>query len=130
MAINNKTISSWIRQARHRAKKHDIYSDINVADVQDMLTADPTCAYCGNEAITIDCPFPIKSKAPNVPANIVLCCKECKNVKGTNDVVWLFTTGKLSEQAYLKLINTMLARRGGDKVKEYVKMATGIEDEK
>src|SRR5262245_35451012 len=89
--IDNRSISSWVRQARYRAKKHDIYSDLEVADVHDIITsADGKCAYCGQDAETLDCPFPLKDNGPHVPANCVPCCRTCKNTKSNNDIVWLF----------------------------------------
>src|SRR5260221_9296146 len=99
MAIGNKSISSWVRQARYRAKKHNIYSDLEVSDVQEIvLVANHKCAYCTVEADTLDCPFPLKSGGPHTPANVVPCCRQCKTAKNNNDIVWLFSSGYITQE--------------------------------
>lgn len=127
MAIDNKAISSWVRQARYRAKKHEIYSDLNISDVQVIVHSSNGCCYCGKEAHTLDCPFPLKTGGPNVPANVVPCCKECKAVKNNNDIVWMFSTGLLTETKYMAILEELLKRRGSDKIRDHVRRATGME---
>ncbi len=126
MAIDNKSISSWVRQARYRAKKNDIHSDLEVSDVVEMIEAASGCAYCGTEADSLDCPFPLRDGGPHVPANVVPCCKDCKGVKGNNDIVWMFSTGRVVQERYLALIQELLKRRGGDLIKDHVRRATGL----
>lgn len=127
MSIDNKSVSSWVRQTRYRAKKHNIFSDLGVQDVADILsTGQCKCSYCGQEGQTLDCPFPLKDGGPHVPANVVPCCKACKKLKGTNDLVWLFSTGKIDEAVYMSLLEELFGRRGGDKIKEHVRRATGM----
>src|SRR4051812_48707930 len=107
--INNKSISSWVRQARHRAKRHSIYSDLEVTDVAAIVAAaDNRCSYCGKEAETLDCPFPFKEGGPHVPANVVPCCKGCKAIKNNNDVVWMFLRNHITNDRYLALIQDLL----------------------
>lgn len=128
MAIDNKAISSWVRQARYRAKKHLIHSDLDVGDVQEIIKlAGGCCRYCSGEGVTLDCPFPLKSGGPNVPANVVPCCKSCKAAKNNNDVVWMFASGLLTEVQYMAILEELFRRRGGDKIKEHVRKATGME---
>jgi hypothetical protein len=128
--IDNKSISSWVRQARHRARKHGIYSDLEVADVTAIIKdAAGACAYCGKEIEALDCPFPLRDGGPHVPANVVPCCKSCKLIKNNNDIVWFFSSGYINRERYLALIQNLLGRRGGDRIKEHVKRATGLGDE-
>lgn len=128
MAIDNKAVSSWVRQARYRAKKHSIHSDLEVADVQTILKAcNGACRYCGKPGETLDCPFPLKDGGPNVPANVVPCCKECKGAKNNNDVVWMYNSGHLTEEQYMAILQELFSRRGGDKIKEHVRRATGMD---
>ena len=130
MPIDNKSISSWVRQARHRAKKHNIYSDLEVADVTTIIQGTGgTCSYCGKEAETLDCPFPLRDEGPHVPANVVPCCKGCKSVKNNNDIVRLFSNGHIPSERYVTLIQELLKRRGGERIKAHVKRATGLGDE-
>lgn len=128
MAIDNKAVSSWVRQARYRARKHSIHSDLEVTDVQAILKASGgVCRYCTKPGETLDCPFPLKSGGPNVPANVVPCCKSCKASKNNNDVVWMFSSGLLTEEQYMAILQELFQRRGGDKIKEHVRRATGMD---
>lgn len=128
MAIDNRAVSSWVRQARYRAKKANIHSDLNVSDVQEIIKSNSgICCYCKKPGETLDCPFPLKNGGPNVPANVVLCCKDCKTSKNNNDVVWMFSSGLLTEEQYMAILQELLKRRGGDKIKEHVRRATGMD---
>lgn len=128
MGIDNKTISSWVRQARYRAKKHNIHSSLEVADVHEILKmCEEKCCYCGKDGQTLDCPFPLRNGGPNVPANVVVCCKSCKISKNNNDVVWMFSSGLLTEVQYMAILQELFKRNGGDKIKEHVRLATGME---
>jgi hypothetical protein len=129
MAIDSRTISNWVRQARYRAKKHNIYSDLEVADVLAILANSTKCGYCDtDEATTIDCPFPLKDGGPNVPANIVLSCKACKTKKNNNDIVWLFLHGFINKDLYVVLVESLCKRRGGELIKTHLRRATGISE--
>lgn len=123
------TISSWVRQARHRAKKHEIHNDLEIADIESILVANPSCAYCIEKPATLDHPFPLKDGAPNVPANVLPICRDCKDFKKYNDLVWLFHNNKVNKDAYLSLIEAMLTRRGSELVKNHIKKVTGIVNE-
>jgi 5-methylcytosine-specific restriction endonuclease McrA len=125
--MERAAISSWIRQARYRAKRQDIYSDLEIADVEEIVEHyKNNCAYCGNTAETLDHPFPLKTTAPNVPANVLLSCKTCKTLKKNNDLVWMFSSGHLKQENYLELLQQMFGRKGGDTIKEHVRQVTGI----
>lgn len=126
MPIDSKTISSWVRQARYRAKKHNIFSDLNVADIHSILESSRYCVYCDTLATMLDCPFPLKDGGPNVPANVTPCCKKCKSIKNNNDIVWMFSSEKLTENKYVAILKDLLSRRGGDKIKEHIRLATGM----
>lgn len=127
MPIDNKVISSWVRQARYRARKNSIRSDLDVSDIQTIINAsNGCCRYCGKDGETLDCPFPLKTGGPNVPANVVPCCKECKIAKNNNDVVWMFSTGLLTEAQYVKILEELFQRRGHEIIREHVRRATGM----
>jgi hypothetical protein len=135
--MDNKVISSWVRQARYRANKRNIYNDLQILDVREIIDEfDGKCAYCdpakacwGREADALDHPFPLSENTPNVPANVLPCCKEIKNIKKNNDLAWLFMVGIIKQDKYLKLLRSMLGRRGGDKVRQHLKAITGIQDD-
>jgi len=135
--MNKKTISSWIRQARYRANKRNIYSDLQISDVQEIVESfDGRCAYCGkttncqkSEADTLDHPFPLSDDTPNIPANVLPICKKMRGIKKNHDLAWLFATGAIERDTYLRLVKFILSRRGGDTMKKHIKTITGIQDE-
>jgi len=128
--MDNKTISNWIRQARYRAKANQILSDLEITDVQNIITHfEDKCAYCDQPAETLDHPFPLKMNAPNIPANILPICRECKATKKNHDVVWMYNNSHITQREYLEIMRFILEQRGGDTIKEHVRRATGIIEE-
>lgn len=127
--MDNKIISNWIRQARYRAKTHELSSDLEMDDVHTIITHfDDKCVYCSKKAETLDHPFPLRTSAPNIPANILPICRECKGAKKNHDIVWMYTQGYLEQQNYLCILQFMLEQRGKEAIKDYVRRATGIVD--
>lgn len=128
--MDNKIISNWIRQARYRAKTHNIASNLEIEHVQIIIThfAD-NCAYCHRRAETLDHPFPLKTSAPNSAANVLPICKRCKATKKNNDIVWMFNRGYLCSEKYLQILEFMFQQDGGDIIKEHVRKATGMINE-
>lgn len=128
--MDKSTISSWVRQARHRAKKHDIYNNLTIEDVEKIiLDHRGNCAYCHRVADTLDHPFPLKDEAPNVPANILPSCKSCKDAKKSNDLVWMFSNGYISKDQYVTLLEGMFKLSGHTELKKHVKKVTGMSDD-
>lgn len=126
--MDSKIISNWLRQARYRAKKYNIYCDLSSQDVQYIIQAfNDCCAYCGNPAQTLDSLFSLKSATPNVPANVVTACRRCKSIKKSNDVVWMFANNHLNRDKYLKIMEIAFALRGGEIIKDRVRQVTGLE---
>lgn len=125
--MDNKVISSWVRQARYRAKRHNIHSDLEIQDVLAIIAETGSkCTYCQrNESDTLDHPFPLKDHILNTPANVVPVCKECKRVKKNNDLLWLFSSKTITEARYLELLSQLFSRKGGDIIKEHVRKLSG-----
>ena len=125
--MDNKSISSGVRQARYRAKKYSIYSDLKMEDVWDIIKIhESKCAYCAGSMETLDHPFPLKDLAPNVPANVLPTCKLCKKKKKNNDLSWLFSQKMISKERYIEIVDMMLKARGKNIMKEHIKMIIGI----
>jgi hypothetical protein len=125
--MDNKSISSWVRQARYRAKKYSIYSDLKMEDVWDIIQIhDSRCAYCTGPMETLDHPFPLKDSAPNIPANVLPTCKECKKKKKNNDLPWLFSQKIISKERYIRIVDMMLKARKKTVMKEHIKMIIGM----
>ena len=124
--MEKSTISGWVRQARHRAKKHDIYNELEMADVEEIVNHYDCCAYCEEDAETLDHAFPLKDSAPNVAANVLPSCKDCKSAKRSNDLVWMFNNKKITKEQYVAILRDMLDRPGGKILREHVKAITGM----
>jgi hypothetical protein len=126
--MTNKTISNWIRQARFRAKKNDLYSNLEVNDIAQMLLLyNEKCAYCIlNSVSTLDHPFPLKDMAPNIIANVVPTCKECKNHKKNNDLIWMYNENHITQERYLELLGELFAREQGHMIKNHVRLQAGF----
>ena len=92
--MNRSTISGWVRQARYRAKGRNIYSDLQIEEIEEIIKSyGGKCAYCDVPADTLDHPFPLNENTTNTQANALPCCKSCKSIKKNNDLVWMFTDG-------------------------------------
>ncbi len=120
-------LNGWLRQARHRAKKHGVLSDLTTEDVKAIfIVYDGRCAYCLNHADSLDNPIPLSEHAPNVPANIVPCCKDCKNRKRNRNLAWMFEEGHIGSDRYVTLVQLMLAQRGAALIRPILRRAVGI----
>lgn len=119
---------SWLRQARHRAKKRGVPNSLDLEHVAVILAHyEEKCAYCDSaELHSLDHPFPLKEDAPNVPANCVPTCKKCKDLKKSRNLPEMYSDGDLAEDRYISLMSKMLALPDGDILKEHVKKVTGL----
>ena len=125
--MKRSAISSWIRQARYRAKRYNIYNDLQIEDIEEiMLLYDTCCAYCGVPADTFDHPFPLNENTVNTQSNVLPSCKHCKSIKKNHDLIWMFTEGYIKEKTYLSILQKMFSRKNSGKIKEHVKKLAGL----
>lgn len=104
-------IGGWMRQARHRAKKHHAISNLTADEVHAViLEHNSNCAYCDSPYETLDHPLPLSDGGPNTIANVLPCCRRCKLVKRNKSLTWMLHSGMIQEDTYLSLIRTMLSR--------------------
>jgi hypothetical protein len=124
--LDTQVISRWLRQTRHRAKANNIYSDITLDQVIVIVEEkDGLCAYCDQPAATLDLAFPLHLGAPHVPANVLPVCQNCKAKKGTNDISWMFNSGIISKDLYVRLLQMMLRHAGHDKIRDQIRLVAG-----
>lgn len=125
--MQHQMISNWVRQARYKSKKYNIFCSISVAEVLRMIEDyQGKCAYCGDSDYeTFDHPFPLKENVPCTTANILPTCKKCKGIKKNKDLVALFLTNKISKDIYMAILQRLFKEPHGIKVKEHVKRLTG-----
>ncbi len=120
-------ISGWIRQSRHRAKKHNVTNNLKIHAVHELLDSfNNLCAYCGMNGETLNHQFLLSCGAPNVIANILPICQNCKLKKGTTDLVTFYNNGNITNDKFMELLKKMLERDGGPELREYIKGITGI----
>lgn len=132
--MDNKSISNWIRQARYRANKKKIHSDLEIQDILATLEQfNGSCAFCdqekpcwGNEAETLTHAFNLTDDSPNVPANVIPVCKKMKTENRGGDVASLLSAGIIAKTTYLRIIEVLLPKRGGDTIKQYIKSIMGF----
>jgi hypothetical protein len=132
-----KTISGWVRQARYRAKRNNIPSDLKISDIQEAIKSfDGLCAYCdkskfcwGTKADSLDHPFPLSQTTPNFPANVVPACKTIKTEKRQNDITWLLAKNMITKDVYLTILRKMLCCKGSETIRTYLKTIIGTQDD-
>lgn len=117
-----KHISGWLRQSRYRGRKSGVIVDITLQDILDIYEAENyQCSYCGRFADSPDHPFPIRERGPCIQANIVPCCNACRERKSNHNLIKFYQGGGITADQLQALIKKMVGRRGGDKIKEYIK---------
>lgn len=132
--MDNKSISNWIRQARYRANKKNIYSDLEIQDIQTTIKQfNGRCAYCdpsktcwGSPADTLVHAFNLTDDSPNVAANVIPVCKQMKSSNRGGDLASLLSTGVILKATYLSIIEILLLKRGGDTIRQYIKSIMGF----
>lgn len=121
-------ISGWVRQARHRAKKHGVPSYLTTEEATEVVSYyGGLCAYCSErDAVTLDHAMPVVEDGPNVQANILPCCRHCKFVKRNRSLVWMFSEGLISEELYMGRISQMLLRGGSSELRTIMRRDIGL----
>ena len=124
--MDKKEISSWVRQGRHRAKKHNLPSDLQIEQVEQIIDRNgQKCYYCGQPYKYVDCIFPIKSHAPFVASNTTTICQSCKEKKGSDDIQIMLEKGKISNDLYVKIISDIVSEND-PRMLAYIKSISGI----
>lgn len=127
--MDKKEISNWVRQGRHRAKKHNLPGDLQIEQVENIIAQnDEKCAYCGKPFKYVDCIFPIKSQAPFVSSNVTTICQECKDIKGNDDIKAMYDKGKIIKELYVNLISRIV-EQNDPRMITYIRLILGITNE-
>jgi len=117
-----KRISGWLRQSRYRSRKSGVEVNIEFEDVVKIYDDSAyKCAYCGSLADSPDHPFPIKERGACVPANVLPCCNNCRNLKKGHNIIQFYQEGHITEELLVALVKKMVRRKGGDKIKAHIK---------
>lgn len=121
------SLSGWVRQSRHRAKRHNVLNTLTMKEAADVVRfyAD-LCAYCNQRADTMDHAIPLGDGGPNVQANVLTCCRRCKFLKRNHSIAWMYQHNLLSEQLYVSLVGNMLGRSGGGAIKQVLRRESGM----
>jgi 5-methylcytosine-specific restriction endonuclease McrA len=130
MAIDVKALSSWVRQLRHRAKKHNLYNDLTIQEIQSVIREyDNLCCFCNQLSEVLDMAFPLRNGAPNVQANVLPLCKKCKNIKGNDDLITMFTSNIIERDKFLTILKSCFNRNHGDVLRIHVRALSGHIDD-
>lgn len=120
-------ISSWVRQARHRARRYDCVSRLDLAAALQLVDASGCqCSYCDRPCTGLDHAFPLSDKAPNVLANTVPICQVCKTQKKQQDLVAYHEAGFIDDDRYLAVLRQLLDHDGATEMRDHLKKITGI----
>ena len=120
-------ISSWVRQARHRARRYKCICRLDLSAALRLVEdSNCKCTYCDQPCCGLDHAFPLSDKAPNVLANTVPICQVCKAQKKQQDLVAYHETGHISNDRYLAVLRWMLSHDGAVEMREHLKKITGI----
>ena len=129
MSKDFKTASSWVRQLRHRAKKHNLFNDLSIEEIHEVIESfDFKCCLCGGDYYLLDTCFPLKDNAPNIQANVMTLCKECKSKKKNLDLLQMCSSGLITRQVFSNMLKSCFKRNHGDVFKSYVKALSGYID--
>jgi 5-methylcytosine-specific restriction endonuclease McrA len=130
MAIDVKALSSWVRQLRHRAKKHNLYNDLSIQEIQSVIKEYKNlCCFCGCDSEVLDMAYPLRNGAPNIQANVLPLCKGCKDKKGNNDLTAMYTLGVVDRDIFLMILKSCFNRNNGDVLRTHVRALSGHIDD-
>lgn len=129
MAKDVKALSSWVRQLRHRAKKHNLYNDLSINEIQEVIKQyEGKCCLCTNDYELLDMAFPLREGAPNVQANVLPLCNSCKDIKKNDDILSMVTNNLISHEKFTMLLKRCFNNNHGDRLACYVKVLSGNTD--
>lgn len=122
--MTNTEVSNWLRQVKHRAKRRNIYNNLELKDLKEILESyDNTCAYCGeNESTRFDIPFP---GIMITQSNVLPICDRCKSVKRRNDMIWMLSENIIDRDVFMRNVSKMMSLKGGDLLKQYINKLFG-----
>lgn len=130
MAKDVKALSSWVRQLRHRAKKHNLFNDLSILEIQDVINQyDGKCSLCDKNYDILDMAFPLREGAPNIQANVIPLCYECKDLKKNEDILFMVSNGLITKDKFTLLLKKCFNNNHGDRLAAYVRILSGNTDE-
>lgn len=123
--MDKSAMHNWVRQARHRAKKHNVPNNLIADEISHIVDLYDCCPYCKSSPETLDHLFPIKDGAPNIAANVTPICRKCKCIKRNNSIAWMFTNNHISSLVYTSIIEAAASLPGSTTLMEYLKKISG-----
>jgi len=128
--MSRENVSSWVRQLRYRAKKHDLFNDLSIQEIHDVIDYyKEKCCFCSDDFTQLDTCFPLKENAPNIQANIIPLCSSCKAKRKNYDMLEMVSLGIISKSQFEDLLKACFKRNHGDVFKAYVKALSGYIDD-
>ena len=130
MSKDLKALSSWVRQLRHRAKKHNLFNSLSISEIQEVIdSSESKCCLCGADYAVLDMAFPLKDGAPNVQANVIILCDKCKDLKRNEDLLYLVSNDIISKSVFAGVLKLCFNRNHSDVLITHVKALSGNSDD-
>ena len=125
--ISKKEAGYWLRQAKLKAKRDGANICLNIEDILKIIDESNHCNICnGDESLTLSTLFDYKDGVECSPANIIVCCKECKQILKKNGILDLCKHERYKE-AMTTALSTNMKRDGGKELKDYIRRLMGYE---
>lgn len=130
MSKDLKALSSWVRQLRHRAKKHNLFNSLSISEIQEVIDhTNGKCCLCDADYTVLDVAFPLKDGAPNVQANVIVLCAACKGLKRNENLLYLVSNDLISKPIFTNILKLCFSRNHGDILVSHVKALSGNSDD-
>lgn len=115
-------LNGWLRQNRLRAKRYGCVVDLSFDQLTEVYSAFKNrCLYCGDVSDIPDVAFPIRDKAPLVPANIIPCCEKCRIKKKGHSIINYYKRGCIDKDKLRIILSGMIERLGGKLIREHMR---------
>ena len=129
MSKDLKALSSWVRQLRHRAKKHNLFNDLSISEIQEVIDyTNGKCCLCDADYTVLDMAFPLKDGAPNVQANVIILCDKCKDLKRNENLLYLVSNDIILKSVFANVLKLCFSRNHSDILVSHVKALSGNSD--
>lgn len=129
MAKDIRALSGWVRQLRHRARKHNLFNQLSMLEIQEVLNQHAQCCcICDGVYDVLDMAFPLKDGGPNVQANVIPLCVMCKNLKKNRNILEMVTDGYISKDKFAEILKKCINNNNGDVLVSHIKSLSGNTD--
>jgi 5-methylcytosine-specific restriction endonuclease McrA len=129
MAKDIRALSGWVRQLRHRARKHNLFNQLDMSEIHEVLDQyTQCCCICDDAYDVLDMAFPLKDGGPNAQANVIPLCVMCKNLKKNRNILEMVTDGYINKDKFAEILKKCISNNNGDVLIDHIKSLSGNTD--